>query len=156
MPKYGIQIYLSSRQNSRDYRLFKIRRVTKQPQPPFQWVPGALSRGFDVRGKHSEVASHWRDKEILDERGYFLTVTDPATLSLNNVDERDEGEYRCRVDFRQSPTRNSKVRLTVIIRTDFFRFEPNGIYLTDGSLSFAKQGEAKKSMKPKLEAFVAI
>jgi hypothetical protein len=69
---------------------------------------------FDVRGKHSEVASHWRDKEILDERGYFLTVTDPATLSLNNVDERDEGEYRCRVDFRQSPTRNSRVRLTVI------------------------------------------
>lgn len=69
---------------------------------------------FDVRGKHSEVASHWKDKEILDERGYFLTVTDPATLSLNNVDERDEGEYRCRVDFRQSPTRNSKVRLTVI------------------------------------------
>jgi hypothetical protein len=69
---------------------------------------------FDVRGKHSEVPSHWKDKEILDERGYFLTVTDPATLSLNNVDERDEGEYRCRVDFRQSPTRNSRVRLTVI------------------------------------------
>jgi len=51
---------------------------------------------------------------VLDERGYFLTVTDPATLSLNSVDERDEGEYRCRVDFRLSPTRNSKVHLTVI------------------------------------------
>ncbi|KAJ4448448.1 hypothetical protein ANN_10464 [Periplaneta americana] len=85
---------------------------------------------FDVRGKHSEVASHWKDKEILDERGYFLTVTDPATLSLNNVDERDEGEYRCRVDFRQSPTRNSRVRLTVISIASFELFER----LTENSL----------------------
>jgi hypothetical protein len=69
---------------------------------------------YDIRKKDAGLASHWKDKEILDERGYFLTVTDPATLSLNNVDERDEGEYRCRVDFRQSPTRNSRVRLTVI------------------------------------------
>ncbi|KAJ9582215.1 hypothetical protein L9F63_003454, partial [Diploptera punctata] len=69
---------------------------------------------YDLRGKHSETASHWKDKEILDERGYFRTITEPATLSLDNVDERDEGEYRCRVDFKQAPTRNSRVRLTVI------------------------------------------
>ncbi|XP_068082092.1 nephrin [Anabrus simplex] len=72
-------------------------------------------KSYDIRGKHSELASHWRDKEILDERGYFRTITEPATLSLDNVDERDEGDYRCRVDFRQSPTRNTKVKLTVIV-----------------------------------------
>ncbi|XP_068084809.1 synaptogenesis protein syg-1-like [Anabrus simplex] len=70
---------------------------------------------YDIRGKHSELASHWRDKEILEERGYFRTITEPATLSLDNIDERDEGIYRCRVDFRQSPTRNTKVKLTVIV-----------------------------------------
>lgn len=77
---------------------------------------------FDLRGTHSDVPSHWKSKDILDERGYFLTVTDPATLSLNNVDERDEGVYRCRVDFRRSRSHNFKVRLTIISKYQYSNY----------------------------------
>ncbi|KAK7862971.1 hypothetical protein R5R35_002031 [Gryllus longicercus] len=70
---------------------------------------------YDIRGKHSELASHWRDRELLQQRGYFRTITEPATLALDDVRAEDEGDFRCRVDFRRSPTRNSKVRLNVVV-----------------------------------------
>jgi hypothetical protein len=79
-----------------------------------------LSRGeicifcsYDTRSSQSERASHWKEKGMVEERAFFRTITEPATLSLDSIDERDEGDYRCRVDFRKSPTRNTKVRLTV-------------------------------------------
>ncbi|KZC13410.1 Nephrin [Dufourea novaeangliae] len=68
-----------------------------------------------MRGKHSEEASHWNDKDHLNDRAFFRTVTEPATLNINHIEERDEGEYRCRVDFAKSPTRNSRIHLTVIV-----------------------------------------
>ncbi|KAK9301229.1 hypothetical protein QLX08_006314 [Tetragonisca angustula] len=70
---------------------------------------------YDMRGKHSEKASHWNDKDHLNDRAFFRTVTEPATLNINHIEERDEGEYRCRVDFAKSPTRNSRIHLMVIV-----------------------------------------
>ncbi|XP_063232166.1 nephrin-like [Bacillus rossius redtenbacheri] len=69
---------------------------------------------YDVRGKHSEGASHWKDKDVLEGRAYFRTITEPATLSVDGVDARDEGDYRCRVDYKVAPTKNTKVKLVVI------------------------------------------
>ncbi|XP_028522320.2 synaptogenesis protein syg-2 isoform X3 [Apis cerana] len=70
---------------------------------------------YDMRGKQSEKDSHWNDKNHLNDRAFFRTVTEPATLNINHIEERDGGEYRCRVDFAKSPTRNSRIHLTVIV-----------------------------------------
>lgn len=79
---------------------------------------------YDARGMHADMASHWKEKEMVEERAYFRTITEPATLSLDNIEERDEGDYRCRVDFRKSPTRNTKVRLTVVGKFYFIFYTP--------------------------------
>lgn len=53
---------------------------------------------------------------MVGPRAYFVTMTKPATLSLEAVQLDDEGIYRCRVDFKNSPTKNFQVNLTVIGR----------------------------------------
>ncbi|XP_050530866.1 nephrin [Daktulosphaira vitifoliae] len=69
----------------------------------------------DIRGKHTDPnKSHWKD-ETLEGRSHFRTLSEPATLFIDNISESDAGIYRCRVDFRKSPTRNSRLNLTVIV-----------------------------------------
>ncbi|XP_020288748.1 synaptogenesis protein syg-1-like isoform X2 [Pseudomyrmex gracilis] len=67
---------------------------------------------YDLR--KPEKASHWHDKGYFNDRARFRTATEPATLEVKRVESNDEGEYRCRVDFAISPTRNYRVHLTVI------------------------------------------
>ncbi|KAL3285863.1 hypothetical protein HHI36_000384, partial [Cryptolaemus montrouzieri] len=68
---------------------------------------------YDTRGPHSKLAKHWQERN-LDTRAFFRTMTEPATLSLDSVNEMDEGDYTCRIDYLRSPTKNFRVRLTVI------------------------------------------
>ncbi|CAH1164164.1 unnamed protein product, partial [Phaedon cochleariae] len=70
---------------------------------------------FDVRGRAFNKALQWSDPEIFGPRAYFVTVSKPAALTLDGVQLDDEGVYRCRVDFRTSPTRNFAINLTVIV-----------------------------------------
>ncbi|KAL4104884.1 hypothetical protein QTP88_020160 [Uroleucon formosanum] len=68
----------------------------------------------DIRGKFTDPnKSHWKD-ESLDGRSHFRMLSEPAMLTIDNVSEMDAGIYRCRVDFRKSPTRNSRLNLSVI------------------------------------------
>ncbi|XP_070166329.1 protein turtle homolog A isoform X2 [Polyergus mexicanus] len=69
---------------------------------------------FDVRGRAFNKALNWSDSTAVGPRAYFVTVTRPAALSLEAVQLDDEGVYRCRVDFKNSPTKNFQVNLTVI------------------------------------------
>ncbi|XP_046444783.1 hemicentin-1-like isoform X3 [Daphnia pulex] len=48
-------------------------------------------------------------------RIHFQFDSHPALLLLSNVGDPDEGDYRCRVDFGRSPTRNVLVQLTVVV-----------------------------------------
>ncbi|CAD1469492.1 unnamed protein product [Heterotrigona itama] len=70
---------------------------------------------FDVRGRAFSKALNWSDSTVVGPRAYFVTMTKPATLSLEAVQLDDEGIYRCRVDFKNSPTKNFQVNLTVIV-----------------------------------------
>lgn len=68
---------------------------------------------YDTRGSHSTHAKHWKDGNI-EERAFFNTIREPSALSIDNISEKDEGEYRCRIDYQKSPTKNLRVRLSVI------------------------------------------
>ncbi|XP_065354014.1 hemicentin-1-like isoform X6 [Cloeon dipterum] len=81
----------------------------------FKEAAGKPLYSFDVRGRPFNKAALWSDKNVFGNRAYFATVTKPAHLTLNKVQLDDEGAYRCRVDFKNSPTRNFQINLTVIV-----------------------------------------
>ncbi|XP_039283024.1 LOW QUALITY PROTEIN: hemicentin-2-like, partial [Nilaparvata lugens] len=71
---------------------------------------------FDVRGRPFNKALLWSDTNAFGPRAYFVTGKRPsAALQLEAVELKDAGVYRCRVDFRNSPTRNFQVNLSVIV-----------------------------------------
>ncbi|XP_048507563.1 hemicentin-2-like isoform X2 [Athalia rosae] len=71
---------------------------------------------FDVRNRlQFSEARLWSSPVALGPRAFFVTATKPAHLSIDKLETRDEGVYRCRVDFKNSPTRNHKMNLTVIV-----------------------------------------
>lgn len=72
------------------------------------------SCSVDIRNKYPDPnVSHWKDDAVKD-RSQFRMHSEPAILAIDHVSEKDAGVYRCRVDFRKSPTRNTRVNLTVI------------------------------------------
>ena len=50
-----------------------------------------------------------------------------ARLKIFNVSESDDGIYRCRVDFKASQTRTSRLNLTIVGKSFFTVFYPNTI-----------------------------
>ncbi|XP_029174221.1 hemicentin-2-like [Nylanderia fulva] len=71
---------------------------------------------FDARG-HRQLSNGrlWSSPAALGPRAFFITASNPAHLSIDRLQSTDEGIYRCRVDFRNSPTRKQKMNLTVIV-----------------------------------------
>lgn len=69
---------------------------------------------FDTRQSKFEKGTHWYDESSLGNRAFFEAATYPASLAIRNISNADSGTYRCRVDFHKSPTRNSRVQLSVI------------------------------------------
>ncbi|XP_068204828.1 nephrin-like isoform X2 [Palaemon carinicauda] len=67
---------------------------------------------IDARDVSLQSAHHWSS---LQDRAHFDLSTRPNVLTIKNVEADDQAEYRCRVDFRASPTRNLRIRLTVMV-----------------------------------------
>ncbi|KAF7393797.1 hypothetical protein HZH68_010616 [Vespula germanica] len=71
------------------------------------------SPNYDARIRQFGKAKLWSAPNFWGHRATFR-ANPPAQLTIQDIRESDEGVYRCRVDFRNSPTRNFKVNFTVI------------------------------------------
>lgn len=76
-------------------------------------TPATVPRS-SVEQKPADGGAHWFDNRTLDGRAHFRVDSQPAALIMKKVIDKDAAVYKCRVDFKKSPTRNSKVNLTVI------------------------------------------
>lgn len=85
----------------------------------------SLIFSLDARDKQLEEGQHWSNEQALGGRAYFRIATDPPSLVIENVKESDAGLYKCRLDFKNSPTVYHSVNLTVIGKSSqiylFFR-----------------------------------
>ncbi|XP_015585249.1 hemicentin-1 isoform X2 [Cephus cinctus] len=83
------------------------------------WFKGDGSEpiySVDVRGgRDYSQAVLWSSTTALGPRAFFVTATRPAHLSIDKLDVKDEGIYRCRVDFDNTPTRNQMINLIIIV-----------------------------------------
>jgi hypothetical protein len=70
---------------------------------------------FDARGRSLREAIHWADEDVFKSKAHFSHDTVPTGLRIKNVRREDAGVYRCRVDFQKSPTKNSRINLTVLV-----------------------------------------
>ncbi|XP_050084941.1 nephrin isoform X2 [Anopheles aquasalis] len=68
---------------------------------------------FDARDIRE--GSHRSSNSSFDGRANFFPNRTPAMLEILHTKPTDSGIYRCRVDFHKSPTRHSRVQLTVIV-----------------------------------------
>ena len=72
-----------------------------------------LSESHDSRGSGGR-SKEWSDFKTFGERVRFDLMASPSSLILERLRAEDAGLYRCRVDFKKSPTRNARANLSVI------------------------------------------
>ena len=69
---------------------------------------------FDSRDVHYSKGDHRAEVDVLGDRAYFTTYSNPPKLSIQDVSEDDAGFYICRVDLSTGPTQYTKINLTII------------------------------------------
>lgn len=72
---------------------------------------------YTIDGRRNGIhngAKNFSDPGIFGGRAIMTIDTKPAELIIDPLMTTDAGLYRCRVDFRNSPTKNQKINLTVI------------------------------------------
>ncbi|ROT75630.1 putative cell surface glycoprotein MUC18 [Penaeus vannamei] len=69
---------------------------------------------YDARSGEFEDGERWTDGEALGKRAYFSVLTEPPVLVLDPAHARDEGVYKCRVDYRYSSSTYRVVNLTIV------------------------------------------
>lgn len=72
-------------------------------------------RSLDARSGNLSAAIHWADGDDLGRRTYFQVGDGHRSkLKITKVKYKDQGLFRCRVDFVDSPTRNFRANLTLV------------------------------------------
>lgn len=74
---------------------------------------------------------------MFGDRAYF-DLSGPAALVVEDIRPAEAGVYRCRVDFKSAPTRNTLVNVTLLgINLMFFFTFVSSAFSTLSSLSFS-------------------
>ncbi|XP_063831610.1 hemicentin-1 [Ostrinia nubilalis] len=81
----------------------------------FKESDGEPLYSYDIRGRSMTQPKLWSSPTGFGNRAFFRGGATPAVLMVDDVQAVDAGVYRCRVDFKNSPTRNLKVNFSVII-----------------------------------------
>nr|CAH0104441.1 unnamed protein product [Daphnia galeata] len=68
----------------------------------------------DLRARPLEQAKHWKNERLASRAQFDTSAASTAAFMLSNVSEDDDGIYRCRVDFRHTPTRHVRYQLNVV------------------------------------------
>ncbi|CAG9105454.1 unnamed protein product [Plutella xylostella] len=88
---------------------------------------------------------HWAIAGEFGARSHFvLNESDPSSahLAIEKVAAQDEGLYRCRIDYIDSPTRNYKVNLTVIVPPESPRiYDSEGREILGGGAGPFREGQ---------------
>ncbi|XP_061722013.1 nephrin-like [Cydia pomonella] len=79
----------------------------------FKESDGEPLYSYDVRGRLASQPKLWSSPAGFGSRAYFRAAS-TAVLLVEAVAASDAGMYRCRVDFKNSPTRNMRLNFTVI------------------------------------------
>lgn len=89
-------------------------------------VAPSLCDSYDVRGRLATQPKLWSSPSGFAARAFFRAAASPAVLFVDSVVSSDAGVYRCRVDFKNSPTRNLRVNFTVISEYSTLRIMVSG------------------------------
>ena len=83
---------------------------------PFFYYTDARA-GNHIPSSVGDVRSHWIEATLFKQNRIVFDTSpspDKSKLKIFNVSESDDGLYRCRVDFKMSQTRTSRLNLTVV------------------------------------------
>ncbi|KAH8306438.1 hypothetical protein KR018_011521 [Drosophila ironensis] len=83
----------------------------------FKDTTGIPLYSLDSRGGNVKLAPHAAIASDLGQRLFFSIGDNPkdSRLQINDVKPEDGGVYRCRIDFFNSPTRNFRHNLTLVV-----------------------------------------
>ena len=78
---------------------------------------------YDARSGGPDNGRRWSDEERgFGERAHLQLHRHPSVLHIEKIQAPEAGIYRCRVDFKTAPTRNSLLNLSVISKLSMDNF----------------------------------
>ncbi|XP_042884679.1 hemicentin-1-like [Penaeus japonicus] len=112
-----------------------------------------ITLNYDSRGRDGGVGAtarhqQWGDETVWgkEQRAWFDISTTPAQLLLRNVLGRDEGNYRCKVHFKGSPSWSQRITLNVRDPPGFPRIQDESGRRLEGPIGPYEDGSTVRMM----------
>ncbi|KAK8733022.1 hypothetical protein OTU49_006713, partial [Cherax quadricarinatus] len=108
---------------------------------------------YDSRGREGNMRGggrpqQWGDEEAwgVEQRAWFDTTTTPAHLLVRDVRGRDEGNYRCKVHFKASPSWSQRITLNIKDPPGFPRIQDESGRRLEGPIGPYEDGSSIRMM----------